>query len=94
MSHIDPAVLTQLIIAIATLATALAGWLKSQSNSRKIDSNTDKITDIHAVTNGSMQKNFADLSSQANTNAATAAATATAAKTQAAIDASASKDRL
>lgn len=52
MSHIDPATWTQLILAGATLATALAGWLKSRSNSKKLDVNTSLTADIHQATTG------------------------------------------
>lgn len=94
MAHIDPATWTQLIIAAATLFTAIAGWLKSQSNSKKLDDNTTITKDIHNVTNGPMAKNFSDLAAQANTNAAEARSTAEAAKVQAATDATASKDKI
>ena len=40
MSHIDPAVLTQLIVAISALLTAIAGAIKSWMNGRKLDENT------------------------------------------------------
>lgn len=40
MKNIDPAVLTQLIVAITALLTAIAGALKSWMNGRKLDENT------------------------------------------------------
>ena len=90
MSHIDPATWTQLIIAAATLFTAIAGWLRSNSNSHKLDKNTDLTKDIHAVTNGplsAMGQNVTALAVQAASNAAEARSTAEAAKIQAAVDA-------
>jgi hypothetical protein len=91
LSNIDPATWTQLIVAVATLATALAGWIKSMSNSKKIDQNTDLTKDIHKVTNGpltNMESNMGKLAIQVETNAAQARSTAEAAKVQAAVDAS------
>ena len=87
MDHIDPATWTQLIIAAATLFTAIGGWIKSQSNSKKIDKNTDLTTEIHTVTNGPMAAKLQNISTQAETNAAEARSTAEAAKVQAAVDA-------
>jgi len=90
MSHVDPATWTQLIVALSTLFVAVAGWLKSQSNGKKIDDNTTLTSDIHKVTNGpltEMGQHVITLGVQAATNAATAAATAEAAKVQAAVDA-------
>jgi hypothetical protein len=87
MNHIDPATWTQLIIAAATLFTAIAGWLRSQSNGKKLDNNTKLTTDIHTVTNGPMTAKLLDITTQANTNAAEARATAAAAKLQADVNA-------
>jgi hypothetical protein len=56
MSHIDPATWTQLIVAVSTLFVAIAGWLKSQSNSRKIDANTNLTQSTHDATNGKMEQ--------------------------------------
>jgi hypothetical protein len=89
MDHIDPATWTQLIIAAATLFTAIGGWVRSQSNSKKIDRNTDLTTEIHTVTNGPMAAKLQNISTQADTNAAEARSTAEAAKVQAAVDAKA-----
>jgi hypothetical protein len=89
MTHIDPATWTQLIIAAATLFTAVAGWIKSQANSKKLDTNTELTKDIHTVTNGPMTAKLLDIRTQANTNAAEARSTAEAAKVQAATDAKA-----
>ena len=87
MGHIEPATWTQLIIAAATLFTAVAGWIKSQANSKKLDTNTELTKDIHTVTNGPMTAKLLDITTNANTNAAEARSTAEAAKTQAAVDA-------
>jgi len=90
MNHIDPATWTQLIIAAATLLTAIAGWLKAQSNSNKIDRNTDLTQEIHRVTNGpltNMEATVGNIETQIATHAAEARTTALAAKVQAAIDA-------
>jgi hypothetical protein len=90
MSKIDPATWTQLIIATATLLTAIAGWLKSQSNSKKIDQNTDLTKDIHQVTNGpltNMEATVGNIETQIASHAAQARSTAEAAKVQAAVDA-------
>jgi hypothetical protein len=92
--HIDPAVITQLIVALTTLAVALAGWLKSQANGKKLDDNTQMTSEIHKVTNGpltDMEHNVSNLAVQIAANAVEARSTAEAAKAQAATDASASK---
>jgi hypothetical protein len=68
---ISPQVWTQLILAVATLLVAVAGWLKSQTNGKKLDDNTSMTKDIHIATNGKMTELVSAVQ-----NAATAAATA------------------
>jgi hypothetical protein len=61
MSTIDPVLLSQLvtagiglITAFATLCVAIAGYLKSKSNSAKLDVNTAITQATHESTNGKM----------------------------------------
>jgi hypothetical protein len=56
MGHVDPAVITQLLIALATLATALAGYFKSRSNSSKLDVNTAITKATQTSTDGIVTK--------------------------------------
>ena len=90
MSHIDPAVLTQLLIAFATLITAIAGWVKSQSNSKKIDENTKVTQTIAKATNGPITEIHATVKALVGAVAASASEareTASDAKAQAIVDA-------
>ena len=104
MGHLDPALTTilwtagaALLTALAQLAVALAGYIKSKANSvslakanDKLDVNTTLTADIHKVTNGplsAMSQNVTALATQADANAAEARSTALAAKVQAAVDA-------
>lgn len=56
MTHIDPAVWAQLILAAATLLTVIARWIDARVGNKevvkKLDENTKLTTDIHHVTNG------------------------------------------
>jgi hypothetical protein len=59
VGHIDPALLTQLITAaialltaLGTLFVALAGYLKSKSNSDKLDHNTRITEETSKATDG------------------------------------------
>ena len=54
MNGIDPVVITQLIVAVTTLVTALAAFLKSATNSKKLDQNTSITKVVQTQTNGRM----------------------------------------
>jgi hypothetical protein len=75
---IDPALLTQLIVAVITLLGVMANYLKSRTNGQKLDKNTvittaaaGQTSDIHEATNGKL-----DALTQAVMSALQAAASA------------------
>lgn len=59
MSHIDPAVWTQLIVAVTTLLGVAASILKSWSNGKKLDHNTEVTKTSAQVTADKIDQNTA-----------------------------------